>query len=37
MNTEYETPVVDILYLSDNNVTDSDEHDNSYGDFDEWT
>ena len=36
MNTEYETPVVDILLLPDDNVTGSQDHDNGYGDFKEW-
>lgn len=36
MNTEYETPVIDILLLSDDDVIGSQDHDNGYGDFEDW-
>ena len=36
MKMEYEQPIIEVLIISDEKIMTSGEHDNSFGDFEDW-
>ena len=36
MKMEYEEPIIEILIISDEKIMESSEHDNNFGDFEDW-